>query len=159
MRHLLPFIGLCLAGCVSAPWPDASENVDRISYELTHPAFCGGCDGVTIIVDAAGRVWIERRSWQEQGRSRRQSMEVPRDRFEAFRTALMPYRPDRNRSIESVRCDSYVLHSSEVRVTWSDVHGEVSRVFLLGCSNEEAINASVVAAPGLLGLGAQAGLW
>lgn len=147
VRFFLAF-GLLVGGCATKPWPNLIQSVERITFEHYNPAaYCGDCDGTTIIAAADGTVWIEEKHWERPRSSKRWTLTVDSQRYRDFEAALAPYRPTVSmgtESLQTVVCDP---HSLDVRVTWWDGAREVSRVFSPGCSNEAAIGAAVLAAP------------
>ncbi|MBU1324493.1 MAG: hypothetical protein KJ676_04560 [Alphaproteobacteria bacterium] len=147
--HLCASLSLLLvSGCATKPWPDLPLGVERITFEHYNPAaYCGDCDGTTIIAAADGTIWIEERYWERPTSAERRMLAVDPQHYRDFEAALAPYRPTVTIGTEgpqTVVCDP---HSLDVRVTWWDGEREVSRVFLPGCSNEAAIGAAVLAAP------------
>jgi len=159
VRSLAVAVTLAVAGCASTGRPTLPAGIEGISYEVLTYSFCGPCDGGFMLVSETGQASIEHRTWERRGSVDRRSVLISRDRYSAFKATLDPYRPPTDVEATDVSCGDYTTHIPDIRITWFDSGGSVSRVFRPGCSHDAADGEAVVAAPDVLGLDVQSREW
>lgn len=145
---VLAALTLSLGACATVAPP---SDLERITYDVQSPPFCGRCDSRTITVGADDTVWIEDGHWAgrySNWRTQRRSIQGAPGTYVRLREALEPWRPAVETSPSSGNrvCQNQLSDGGGAIITWTTASGAVRLVLDHGCLDDKPMNDLIEAA-------------